>query len=117
MRSATRGKERKEQSAMPKLRLIRGQGKSDAPEAWQKNPEYGMCRTLTGHAWEQPKGMRVVKDEVIVVLTCGHCGAARRDSISYRNGLVTGRQYTYPEGYQFKWGDQARPAKSLLRRS
>ena len=112
MRTATKRRER----MMPRLRLVRGRKKVDAPETWVANPEYGMCRTLTGHAWKQPSGMQVVKDEVIVRLQCQHCGAGRRDHVSYRSGMVTGRHYEYPEGYQIKWGE-TRPAKSVLRRS
>lgn len=88
-----------------------------APPAWKTNPEYGMCRTLTGHAWEAPKALQLVKDEVIVRLTCQHCGAGRRDHLSYRSGLVTSRHYDYPDGYQLKFGDEQRPAKSEMRKT
>jgi len=99
---------------VPLLRVVRGRGVT-APPIWKTNTEYGMCGTLTGHAWEQPKGLQVVKDEVIVRLTCQHCGAGRRDHISYRSGMVSSRHYTYPEGYQFKFNGEARPAKSQMR--
>jgi hypothetical protein len=103
-------------SGRPELRVIRGRGVKAVPPTWREHPEYGMCRTLTGHAWEPPKAMQVVKDEVRVRLTCQHCGTGRMDAISYRSGMVTGRAYTYPEGYQQKFEGE-RPAKSQLRRT
>lgn len=98
----------------PLLRVVRGRG-VNAPAAWKTNPEYGMCRTLTGHAWEPPKALQVVKDEVVVRLTCSHCGAGRRDHVSYRTGFITSRSYQYPEGYQLSFEGEKRPGKAQMR--
>jgi len=116
MRVATRKKDR---PPLPELRLVRGRKNSDAPDAWRKHPEYGMCRTITGHAWDRGKqALQLQKDDVIVRMSCEHCGKGKRYTVSYRTGMVTSKPaYTDPEGYRLSYGGGPRPGKSDLRRA
>lgn len=102
----------------PRLKVVRGAHKQlPAPPAWKEHPEFGMCRTLTGHSWTPPKGLQVVKGEVVIQLTCQNCDTTRRDTVNYRTGLIESRSYQHPKGYLQKLGDGVRPAKSEMRRS
>jgi len=70
---------------------------------------------MTGHAWKPPTGLKVVKNEVLVRLTCTNCETARQDHVNFLSGVVTKRTYTYPDGYQQRFQGQPRPAKSAMR--
>jgi len=101
----------------PALKLVRGRHLSSPPE-WKTHPEFGLCRTLTGHAWKEAQTIKLVKDDVIVRLSCDRCEATRQDYVSYRSGMVLSRSYHYVKGYQQKLGDKEhRPAKSEMRRA
>lgn len=100
----------------PTLKLVRGH--VAAPPEWKTHPEFGLCRTLTGHAWKEATQIRQVKDDVIVRLACDRCEATRQDYVSFRSGMVLSRSYHYVKGYQQKIGQgQQRPAKSEMRRT
>lgn len=96
------------------LRLVRAA--PAIPTAWAAHKEYGLCRTITGHSWQLPTGLRLVKGRVTITLTCHNCPTTRTDSIAYQSGMVDARRYDYPKGYCLRLGrDVARPARAELR--
>ena len=98
------------------LRLVRAAPATSTPTGWAAHKEYGVCRTITGHAWKLPTGLRLVKGNVTITLTCHNCPTTRTDIVGYRSGMVDARRYDYPKGYCMRLGrGVARPAKAELR--
>lgn len=69
----------------------------------ETSSSYVACRTL-GHAWdsipvprsEAPSGGGLVG----LWLRCTRCTTERHDVVQLLSGLVDGRRYVYPDGYQ-----------------
>jgi len=98
------------------LRLIQTATGAPTPTGWAEHSEYGLCRTITGHAWRRPTGLRLVKGNVTITLTCYNCPTTRTDIVAYQSGLVDARRYDYPKGYCLRLGrGVARPARAELR--
>jgi len=86
------------------------------PVGWKEHPEYGMCRTLTGHGWALPKGhaFKVDGSEVIATLVCRNCGGGKRMHMNRRTGAILKTPRQYPPDYLLK-GIGRSPNKGKLR--
>jgi hypothetical protein len=75
---------------------------------------YLRCRTY-GHGWDEftPIDLEAPWYGWRLSLRCMRCGTERHDNISYGTGQVMGRQYVYPEDYQYHGDD--RPTKEVFR--
>jgi hypothetical protein len=83
---------------------------------WFANPRFAFCRGVANHAWRFPPELNAHGRELVLVLRCMNCEAARHDKVTPHTGDVVARHYTYPEGYLLELNGKPRPPKDTLRR-
>jgi hypothetical protein len=83
---------------------------------WFSNSKFAFCRGIANHAWRFPPELSHEGKQLALTLQCDHCGAKRKDRVSFATGAVETRIYAYAEGYLLDLQGEKRPEKAELRK-
>ena len=84
--------------------------------SWFSNSKFAFCRGIANHAWKFPPELSHEGRQLALTLHCDHCGAKRKDRVSFATGAVETRSYSYAEGYLLDLQGEKRPEKATLRK-